>query len=316
MTTGESIAPPEGEQLVLGVTWAGGTPALDLAAVDTGRAGRLPVLGGSVGWRVTRPGRYCTGWYGAVAGEGQRLPCPDAAPAATSGQCLDCAARDQFRFAHHGHLGGYVPAALETYLAQRQWLYVATFPDGFTKVGTAAEHRKQTRLDEQGPALATYIALADNGRLVREAEDLISHELEVSQHRRRAAKVAAYVNPAPVRWVESRHRETVAQARQLVADSVWPGPVHPAADDWTPPAALGALREPPPGAARVLYPLDVAAGEHGLMFDACAGSAALARTGPGPDAIHYVVDLGALAGVRLVFGRYISPETEVQESLF
>ena len=229
MSTWQPTSAPDGEHLVLGVTWAGRTPELELASVTSGRPGRLPLLGGRVGWRVTRPGRFCTGWYGFVAGVGQRLPCPDRAPAVTSGQCLDCAARDQFRFAHHGHLGGYVPVALEPYLAQPHWLYVATFADGVTKVGTAAEGRKQTRLDEQGPTWATYIALAENGRLVREAEDLVSRELEVSQHRRRAAKVAAYVHPAPARWVSSRHHETVAQAKRLVADTVWSGRVHPVA---------------------------------------------------------------------------------------
>jgi hypothetical protein len=151
---------------------------------------------------------------------------------------------------------------------------------------------------------------------VREAEDLVSRELEVSQHRRRAAKVAGHVHPAPVEWVESRHRETVSQARQLVADTVWSGGVHPVADEWSPPPALGELRDLSRAAARVLYPLDVSTGEHGLLIDACAGSAALARTSSDPEAIRYVVDLGALAGVRLTFGDYSSPATEVQETLF
>ncbi|MET1005260.1 MAG: hypothetical protein ABWX96_06910 [Propionibacteriaceae bacterium] len=316
MTTGDATGFPAGEQLVLGVSWAHRTPQLDLTSVDSGADARLPLLHRRLGWRVTRAGRFCTGWYGFVAGVGQRLPCPDQAIATMSGQCLDCAVRDQFRFAHQGHLGGYVPTALEPYLAQPHWLYLATFADGFTKVGTAAEHRKQSRLDEQGPARATYIAYAENGRLVREAEDLVSRELDVAQHRRRAAKVAAYVTPAPPTYVASRHREAVSQATALVTGTVWPGQVRPIADEWQPPAAQGELHESAPMGGRVAYPLEVSTGEHGLLVDACAGPAALARTQPGPDVIRYVVDLGKLSGTRLVLGDFASPETEVQESLF
>jgi hypothetical protein len=316
VTTGARSVPLGEEQLVLGVSWSHGTPHLDLAAVDSTTEFRLPLLHRPVSWRVTREGRFCAGWYGFVAGVGQRLPCPDRAVATMSGQCPSCSVRDQFRFAHQGHLGGYVPAALEPYFAQPHWLYLATFADGFTKVGTAAEHRKQSRLDEQGPARATYIAYAENGRLVREAEDLVSRELDVAQHRRRAGKVAAYVNPAPTALVASRHRETVTQAVRLVADTVWPGRVRPMADEWVSPAATGELHESAPVGGRVAYPLDVTTGEHGLQIDACAGPAALARTQPGPDAISYVVDVGKLSGVRLVLGDYTSPPTEVQESLF
>ena len=308
--------PRPGERLVLGVSWGDGEPHLDQTVVADGSRRRTPLLGRWLGLRVTAPGRFCTGWYGFVDGTGGLLPCPGRRPAVTSGQCADCALRDQFRFAHQGHVGGYVPAALEPYLAQPQWLYVATFADGVAKVGTAVEHRKQTRLDEQGPALASYVAHAADGRLVREAEDTVSRELELLQHRRGPAKAAALARPAPADQVALRHQETVRQVQRLLADAgLGTGPA--VVDQrWEPPAAVGALGRRPPLGSWVSYPHDLGVGEHGLHVEACAGSVALARTEPGPDAVRYVVDLSRLKGVRVVLGPYRSPAAEVQEAMF
>jgi hypothetical protein len=274
------------------------------------------MVGQRLGLQVTASGRFCTGWYGFVDGNGRLRPCPDRAPASTTAQCESCALRDQFRFAHQGHVGGYVPRALEPYLATPHWLYVATFADGFSKVGTASEHRKQDRLDEQGPAHASYLGHAANGRLVREAEDAVSRELQLPQHRRRAAKVAALVQPAPVTLVAERHRETVAQAARLVAGTAWGPGLDPVTEPWVPPAAMSGLREPPPLGSRLPYPHALDAGEHGLQIEACAGSVALARTERGEDALSFLVDLGQLKGRRVVLGAFSSRAAEVQEGLF
>jgi hypothetical protein len=307
--------PPE-DQLVLGVAWTAGRPSLDLASVPTGSRSRVPLLHRRLGLRVTTPGRFCTGWYGFTDGQGGLRPCPERALATTSTQCDDCALRDQFRFAHLGHVGGYVPAQLEPYLASPHWLYIATFADGISKVGTASEARKQDRLDEQGPALAGYVARAANGRLVREVEDAVSRELQVPQHRRRTAKVAALAAPAPARLVAERHRETVAQAARLVTDTVW-GPGLSSQDEaWVPPAAMGALRDPPPHGSWIRYPHSLTAGEHGWDVEACAGPAALARTEPDAEAVRFLVDLGELKGRRIVLGDFVSAPAEVQEAMF
>jgi hypothetical protein len=304
------------DHLVLGVAWSAGLPSLDLTSVDTGRRHRVPLLHRPLGLRVTTPGRFCTGWYGFADGDGRLHPCPDRALASTSAQCANCALRDQFRFAHQGHVGGYVPAALEPYLASPHWLYIATFADGISKVGTASEHRKQDRLDEQGPALASYVAYAANGRLVREAEDAVSRELQVPQHRRRAAKVAALAAPRPAHVVAERHRETVAQVVRLVTDTVWGPGLCARVEAWVPPAAMGALREPPPHGSWIPYPHPLATGEHGWDIEACAGPAALARTEPGEDAVRFLVDLGELKGRRVLLGAFSSPAAEVQEAMF
>ena len=300
---------------MLGVSWPDRVPHLDLASVQDFRRSRVPVLG-RLGFRVTAEGRYCTGWYGFDDDGGRLWPCPDRHRTSGSRQCADCALRDQFRFAHQGHLGGYVPPALEAYLAAPHWLYLATFADGFTKVGTASASRKQTRLDEQGPVWASYLAYAANGRLVREAEDEVTRRLEVPQHRRRAAKAAAYVQPALRSRVEARHQETVAQAAELIAGTVWGGGVQPSRDRWEPPPAAEPLLDPPPSGRRLAYPHPLSDGEHGLHVDAAAGPAVLASTESGPDALRYVADLGQLAGCRVVLGDYTSAEAELQETLF
>lgn len=317
-TVGEPAASTE--QLVLGVSWPDRVPHLDLASVQDSSRTRVPVLG-RLGFRVTADGRYCTGWYSFD--DGGRLcrtsgwrPCPDRRRTSGSRQCADCALRDQFRFVHQGHLGGYVPRALESYLAAPHWLYLATFADGFTKVGTASATRKQARLDEQGPVWASYLAYAANGRLVREAEDEVTRRLEVPQHRRRAAKAAAYVQPAARSRVEARHQETVVQAADLLAGTAWNGDLEPSQDVWPPPPAAAALLEPPPSGSRLAYPHALSHGEHGLQVEAAAGPAVLARTEPGVDALRYVADLGQLAGCRIVLGDYTSAEAELQESLF
>jgi hypothetical protein len=312
----ETVDPADLEQLVLGVSWSSGRPELDLRAVATGVRERRPLLDRPLGFEVRTPGRFCTGWYGFADGVGQLLPCPAGRRAVTSGQCEDCALRDQFRFAHQGHVGGYVPAALEPYLREPQWLYVATFADGFSKVGTAVEGRRQTRLDEQGPALAHYVARAADGRLVREAEDTVTRELELPQHRRGAAKAAAVAHPAPPDRVAARHAETVSQVVRLLAETVWGPGLDVVTAAWVPPGATGALRQPPPHGSWVEYPHDPTVGRHGLQVEACAGAVALARTEDGPDAVRYVVDLSRLKGVRLVPGSYRSPAAEVQEALF
>lgn len=316
MTADGPALPADREQLVLGVAWSERIPALDLTDLGTGTRHRVPLLHRRLGLRVTAPGRFCTGWYGFVDGDGRLRPCPARAVAVTGAQCADCALRDQFRFAHQGHLGGYVPRELEPYLATPQWLYVATFADGFSKVGTAAEHRKHDRLDEQGPIRASWVAHAADGRLVREAEDTVSRELQLPQHRGRAAKAAALARPAPLPRVTSRHRETVAQVAQLVRDTVWGPGLSSVTEDWTPPSAMGALGDPPPHGHWIAYPHELDSGQHGLEVEACAGAAALVRTETGADAIRFLADLGQLRGRRVVLGAYSSPVAEVQEAMF
>lgn len=314
-----SVAVPAcvgGQLLVLGVSWPDREARLSVQEVDSGRTHRLPLLGRRLGFTTVAGGPWCTGWYDVRADGGTHRPCPGRRPAVSSGQCADCGLRDQFRFIHHGHVGGYVPAVLEPVLATPHLLYLATFADGFTKVGTAVEHRRTTRIDEQGPVLASYVAAAADGRVVREAEDLVTAELDVPQHRRRAAKVAALARPADPSWVAARHAETVDQVAALLGRAGLGSGLVPVREQWRPPPDMGMLAGPPPRGSWLEYPSDLLVGSHGLLMEACAGPAVLARTRPEADASRYVVDLGRLKGARIVLGDVESPEAEVQEPLF
>jgi hypothetical protein len=317
------------DSLALGVSWTRREPYLDLLDAHPGDSRRSPLAGRRLGLRLTSPGPYCLGYSGAVDGVLTGVPCPRGALATSGQQCEECLARDEFRFAHHAHLGGYVPDALAGYLAQPHWVYIATFADATSKVGTAADRRRVARLDEQGAACATYVARLHDGRLARTVEDAITDRTGIVQTKRRAAKVAALQRPAVAAAIRAEHGDAVEQAREVVAASAGSATSPGSAGSTEPPVSSGSSEFvwQRPGAAEPFftdvptggwlpYPHDLAVGEHGFHIDAVAGSVLLARLRDDPDAARYVVDLGAVTGRRLVLGPYTSPNTPEQLSLF
>jgi Protein of unknown function (DUF2797) len=309
------------DSLALGVSWTRREPYLDLLDAHPGDSRRSPLAGRRLGLRLTSPGPYCLGYSGAVDGVLTGVPCPRGALATSGQQCEECLARDEFRFAHHAHLGGYVPDALAGYLAQPHWVYIATFADATSKVGTAADRRRVARLDEQGAACATYVARLHDGRLARTVEDAITERTGIVQTKRRAAKVAALERPAVAAAIRAEHRDAVEQAREVVAAASAGStgrPVSPGSSDsaWERPATAEPFFADVPTGGWLPYPHGLAAGEHGFHVDAVAGSVLLARLRDDEDAARYVVDLGAVTGRRLVLGPYASPNTPEQLSLF
>lgn len=303
----------ENEYVCHGVTWAGGRPRLLLAPVPTGPLCAVEVMGGRIGLRTTGRERFCTGRFGFTdTFRVEPVPCPERAQAGRGGQCAPCGQQDEFRFAHQAHTGGYASPALERYMAQPHWLYIATFAHGVSKVGTAAQPRKRSRLDEQGALLATFVARTQDGRTVRQLEDTVTRGLGVVQQVRGAAKLAALISPGDLRQVEEAHAQTVQRSVALLADLG----VETVLEGWQPPREGEGLRWIHPGNGRSLYPHDLREGEHGFTVEACLGSHALVRlTGP-DDAVRYVLDLGVLKGHRLALGDYSSPATSVQTALF
>jgi len=293
-----------------GVTWASGAPALLLADTSTAAMDAVGVMGLRIGVKAAGDGRFCTGRYGfAGTFRVEPLPCPQQAPAGPGGQCATCQQRDDFRFAHHAHKGGPVPAALSAYLDQPHLLYVATFAHAASKVGTAAAPRWVARLDEQGPVHATYLLRAPDGRAARVLEDTLSRDAGLAQAVRGAAKLAALTDPDP-RQARTAHDAAVGRAlAALTALGLSPEP-----EEWTPPACGAELRSPRQG-ERLAYPHDLREGEHGFQVDACSGSHALVRLAPEDD-VRYVLDLSALKGRRVLIGRYASPAMPLQGSLF
>ncbi|MFB4285564.1 hypothetical protein ACBJ59_60630 [Nonomuraea sp. MTCD27] len=295
-----------------GITWATGTPTLLLADTTTGALGQVQIVGRHLGLMVVDSARYCTGRYGFTGTfHVEPLSCPLQAAAERGGQCAVCLERDDFRFAHHLHQGGYAPPALAAYMAQPHWLYIATFANAVSKVGTAAASRRQSRLDEQGPIRATYITQAPDGRAVRHLEDALARELGLPQAIRATAKLAALVAFDPGH-VDDAHQKAVDQAITALAARG----VASEREAWIPTADSHALHDPRRSSDRALYPHDLRTGEHGFSVEACSGPYTLAQLSARDDDMLYVLDLNALKGHRVLIGNYTSPRTTVQGSLF
>jgi hypothetical protein len=293
-----------------GVTWATGAPSLLLADTSAGTLGAVDVMGLRIGVKAAGGGRFCAGRYGfADTYQVEPLPCPQQAPAGPGGQCATCQQRDDFRFAHHAHKGGPVPAALSAYLGQPHLLYVATFANAASKVGTAAAPRRASRLDEQGPMHATYLLQAADGRAARVLEDTLSRDAGLAQAVRGPAKLAALTD-LDARQAHAAHDAAVGRAlAALTTLGLSPEP-----EEWTPPACGTELRAPRQG-ERLAYPHDLREGEHGFQVESCSGSHALVRLTPDDD-VRYVLDLNALKGRRVLIGSYTSPAMPLQGSLF
>ncbi|GLW26497.1 hypothetical protein Mame01_65390 [Microbispora amethystogenes] len=298
------------EYVCHGVTWATGDPRLLLAPLPGGPLAYAEFMGQRLGFRVTDAGRWCTGRYQfADSVRVEALACPDRAPAEQSGQCARCARQDDFRFGHQFHQGGHAPEALVRYMAQPHWLYLATFADGATKVGTAAEPRKRSRLDEQGALFATYVTKSPDGRAVRHLEDALARRLQLPQTVRAAAKLQALTGPIDLAAARTTHEEHVARAADALTDMNAPLVL----EVWTPPAEGDLIRTG--RSKRALYPCDPRKGEHGFTTVSCIGSQILAVLDRDEE-MHYVLDLGAITGRRIVLGPFSSPSAAVQALLF
>ncbi|MEV4333495.1 DUF2797 domain-containing protein [Streptomyces sp. NPDC049597] len=301
--------PSGGEYVCHGITWATGAPRLLLAPLPGGPLAYAEFMNQRLGFQVSGTGRWCTGRYRfADTVHVEPLACPDRATAVQSGQCARCSGQDDFRFAHQVHQGGHAPQALIRYMDQPHWLYLATFADGTTKVGTAAEPRKRSRLDEQGALFATYLAKTADGRAVRHLEDALTRRLQVPQTVRAAAKLRALAELRDLSAARTAHHKDVARAARALAEMN----VAAVQEAWAAPAAGDRLRTA--AGERVLYPHDVREGEHGFTTVSCVGSQALAVLDD--DDPGYLLDLGALKGRRITLGHFTSPDTAVQASLF
>jgi hypothetical protein len=301
--------------LCRGVTWPERRPELDLVAVDTGAERPAALLHRRLGLRLVAAGPFCLGATRTVDGRLAHVPCPRQARAVSGRQCEECAALDEFRFAHHVHLGGYVPDALARYLEQPHWVYVATFADATSKVGTASGPRKTSRLDEQGAVRGTYVAHTPDGRIARVFEDAITERAGIAQTKRRATKATALERPATPDALAAEHRDAVEQAIDVLASRSDRSGVEIHREPWEPPTAMKGFFADVPIGGWLPYPHALLDGDHGFDIDAVAGSAVLGRLRADDD-VRYVVDLGELAGCRIALGAYASPDTPVQMSLF
>lgn len=134
--------------------------------------------------------KWCLG-YVTMSNEGQRSHhiCPRSKALNTGTQCAACRRLDQTKFMHHFHKTGEAPEGLRRYLEQPHFLYVASFANGTTKVGTTSTQSKWTRLVTQGAVSARYIARAADGAAIRILEDLVTEHCGLRQQIRQKAKI-------------------------------------------------------------------------------------------------------------------------------
>ncbi len=307
--------------LVHGVFWDGapaqmvghdgGSPVLRLQSPSGDLHEVSLAAGGRLGFAVADHGRFCLGHYKVhSASSRDHILCPASAPAVKGKQCERCFVLDDSRLIHDFYRGGRVPDGLRTYLLQDHWLYVATFAGGASKVGTASHLRKWNRLAEQGAVVARYVARAEDGRMVRLLEDMVTREAGLAQQVRSAAKAEALAGPLPAAAVDSMNKRHAAAVRTLLGQAAVEG--FSIVDElWVRPAQAARLCAP---TARHAYPHPLEQGKHGFGISALSGTNALASLA-GTDAA-FVVNLGRLAARTIVLGDFASEVPAVQESLF
>ena len=304
--------------LVHGVVWDSSSAALRLWSPESEFTDVALARGSALGLRVS-PGLWCLG-HSKVHGPGERthVPCPSGSPAERGKQCGTCFARDDSRLMHDFHRGGSVPTGLRAYLMQPHWLYVATFANGATKIGTASAPRKWNRLAEQGAVHASYVAHAEDGRVVRVLEDLVTRELGLVQQVRSAAKVAGLVEPRDAVGLSAVNRQHAGRVRSLLGGLAMTG-FAVVEEEWDRPALADTLCTVRPGGVRHRYPAAFDDGGHGLRIHSLSGAIALAGL---PDAAgnevegSFVADLGALKGRKIEFGPHTTEIPALQDSLF
>ncbi|MGY3320023.1 DUF2797 domain-containing protein [Arthrobacter sp. TE12232] len=269
--------------------------------------------GTRLGFRLAAPGKRCLGHH-KVHGPADRdhIPCPARAEAARGSQCQRCFVLDDSRLIHDFHRGGRVPPGLRAYLMQPHWLYIATFAGGASKVGTASHLRKWNRLAEQGAVVARYVARAEDGRVVRILEDMITRDAGLPQQVRSAA-LAGLVAAVEL---DALNRRLAAEVRDLL--SRVPADGFGIVDEpWLRPG-LAEVACLPNGAgartARHPYPHGFDSGDHGFGIASLSGSCAVAGLA-GTD-LEFIVNLGLLKARTVLLGEYKSDVPAVQESLF
>ena len=170
-----------------------------------------------------RAGIWCSGFAHAFFDERgeprfRGVPCPKGNRIERGQQCGLCLHLDRFRPIHRVHRGAELTEAVRAYVGLPHWLYVATFPDGSSKVGTAHERSKTSRLDQQAVARASYVALARDGVVVRRLEDALGAELALPQAKRVATKFRAWCSPLEAGELDRIHEELAGRARALLGE--------------------------------------------------------------------------------------------------
>ncbi len=287
-------------------------PAAPSGAAEEEPSADVPLAPGArLAFEVQGVDKYCLGFQ-RVRGRDDRdwVPCARQAVAERGTQCGRCFAQDDVRYMHDVHRSGIAPAGLKRYLDQPHWLYVATFADGASKVGTAADQRKWARLVEQGAVVARYVARADDGRVVRILEDEVTRSVGLQQAVRSTAKAAALSAPLPPDRMNRINEGFALAARGLLGGLGVEG-FEVVQEEFDPPSSWSDVLA---HEGLQAYPEFLGRGQHGFTVRALLGPSALVAI-DGTDLV-FVADLALLKGRRVVLGAFSTPVPSVQEALF
>ncbi len=266
----------------------------------------------ALSFRVLSSSRLCCGWYD-VEHEGRHVVC-EGWRSSDRGQCPACSRREGFAGAHHAHEAATLPPRIRVYLGQPHLVYVAAFADGSRKVGTVAESRLSSRVSEQGPVAAAYVARSPDGIAARRVEAEVARSLGLRQRVGTMRKLRALGTQIDVTVATTRLREAAIAASEHVAG-------HVAADDahaLDPPHAW----ELPDEARRAFdatpaepYPRPLAEGAHHLRLVGLAGTVAVFTT-PSDEQRIFAADLNELRGREIEIGDHAAlPEEAGQQVL-
>ena len=172
--------------LVVGWTWQDGGVVLRSWAGGATLVPGARALEGRVSFRIL-PGRFCTGHH-----DGNRWQaCPEGARATRGTQCTSCTQRDAFRpcMTCDGLRCPRLSKAMLQYCQADHHLYLACFGEDVLKVGTAAHHRRDQRIIEQGPLCAARVARAPGPRIKQMESMLVSSGFTETMRRNRKTQL-------------------------------------------------------------------------------------------------------------------------------
>ena len=154
---------------VIGYAWKDNRVFLEVQNLTSNASTSFIPIEDTFIFRKTQQQR-CVGWVDFENKE--RQPCPDMASVK---QCDSCKQREGFLpcVICNGFDCPPLKPSVEAYCQRPHSLYLACFGSDRVKVGTASEGRKYTRLHEQGPLAAMFIAKA-SGPLIKQMEATVS----------------------------------------------------------------------------------------------------------------------------------------------
>jgi len=293
----------------LGIDWSGKNPAARLAEVGSVGPARLMSLDGTLRFRTPEPAvRYCAGWFDLSGPDGRHVVCDTWERLRAGRQCANCRRREGFLVAHqdfHASLER-MPVNLRGYLSRPHRVYVDIFSDGSAKVGTVAELRLHTRLAEQGPVAAYYVARTSDGLAARRLEAAVSSRLRLPQAVTTGRKLRGLTSKVDVVALQARLLELATQAGALAgelagAECGW-SPIDPL-EPWRAPAVSAAVFDATP---LMVYPEALTSGEHSLYLCGLSGSIGFFSVTPDEGATRYAANLSQLNNLVITFGEFQS----------